>query len=98
MGKRNCRRSAEEREIHEKAVRLKKMTDEQLLAYIETEKAQAGKTEYQKGYSEGYEAAGESRKNSAMEFLTRLQGEKVKGIGVLTLNRLMEKANEYGYC
>ena len=33
-----------------------------------------------------------------MEFIIRLQGEKVRGIGAITINKLMEKANEYGYC
>lgn len=33
--KRNCRRSEEERRIHEEAVRLRKMTDAQLVAAID---------------------------------------------------------------
>ena len=32
--KRNCRRSEEERRIHEEAVRLRKMTDAQLVAAV----------------------------------------------------------------
>ena len=98
MAKRNCRRTANEREVHDRAVKMKRMTDEQLCAYIETQIAEAGKIEYQKGYNAGCEYATANRKNSAMEFIIRLQGEKVRGIGAITINKLMEKANEYGYC
>ena len=96
--KRNCRRTANEREIHERAVKMKKMTDEQLCAYIDTKIAEAGKAEYQKGYNAGCEYASENRKNSAMEFLIHLQGEKIPGIGAVTINKLMKVASEYGYC
>lgn len=33
--KRNCRRTVDEDRIHEKAVKLRKMTDEQLVNYVE---------------------------------------------------------------
>lgn len=33
--KRSCRRTDEENRIHEKAVKLRKMTDEQLVGYVE---------------------------------------------------------------
>ena len=98
MAKRNCRRTANEREVHDRAVKMKRMTDEQLCAYSDTQSAEAGKAEYQKGYNAGCEYATAHKKNSAMEFITRLQGEKVRGIGAITINKLMEKANEYGYC
>ena len=35
MKKRNCRRTQDETRIHEKAVKMRKMTDEQLVHYIE---------------------------------------------------------------
>ena len=36
MGKkRNCRRTEDETKIHEKAVKMRKMTDEQLVHYVE---------------------------------------------------------------
>ena len=98
MAKRNCRRTANEREVHDRAVKMKRMTEEQLWAYSDTQIAEAGKAEYQKGYNAGCEYATAHKKNSAMEFITRLQGEKVRGIGAITINKLMEKANEYGYC
>ena len=34
--KRNCRRTDEENRIHEKAVKLRKMSDEQLVKYVES--------------------------------------------------------------
>ena len=36
MKKRNCRRTEGERAIHERATRLRKMTDEQLCDYIDS--------------------------------------------------------------
>ena len=33
--KRNCRRTEDEAKIHEKAVKMRKMTDEQLVHYVE---------------------------------------------------------------
>ena len=35
MKKRNCRRTQDESQIHEKAVKMRKMTDEQLVHYVE---------------------------------------------------------------
>jgi hypothetical protein len=44
--KRSCRRTTNEEDIHEKAVKLRKKTDEQLVHYVEDRVA--------KSYSEGY--------------------------------------------
>lgn len=102
MAKRNCRRTAEERDAHTRAVAIRKMTDEQLCAYVDNEIAETGEAEYKRGYSDGYskgtEDAATKRKNSAMEFILRLQSEKRPGFGAITISRLMEAANEYGYC
>ncbi len=46
--KRSCRRTEDENKIHDKAVKLRKMTDEQLVHYIEDR--------VNKAYSEGYNA------------------------------------------
>lgn len=48
MKKRSCRRSVEEEKIHARAVQIRKMTDEQLIRYLDDYAAQAR--------SEGYEA------------------------------------------
>lgn len=42
--KRSCRRTDEENRIHEKAVKLRKMTDEQLVGYVEGRTAKVEKT------------------------------------------------------
>lgn len=42
--KRNCRRTDEENRIHEKAVKLRKMTDEQLVRYVETQASEPDKS------------------------------------------------------
>lgn len=39
--KRSCRRTIDEDKIHEKAVKLRKMTDEQLVRYVEDRAARA---------------------------------------------------------
>ncbi len=54
--KRNCRRTDDESRIHEKAVRLRKMTDKQLVDYVESfsrmktiqEKSEVSKTSIDK--------------------------------------------------
>ena len=46
--KRSCRRTQDENKIHEKAVKMRKMTDEQIVHYVEDREAKA--------YSEGYNA------------------------------------------
>lgn len=38
MAKRKCRMTAEERAVHDEAVRLRKMTDTQLVEYVNTGK------------------------------------------------------------
>lgn len=42
--KRNCRRTEDEVLIHEKAVKMRKMTDEQLVHYVEDRVAKADVT------------------------------------------------------
>lgn len=51
--KRSCRRTVDEDKIHEKAVKIRKMTDEQLVHYVEdrVEKARS------EGFHRGKEAA-----------------------------------------
>ena len=49
MKKRSCRRTEEEIRIHEKAVKLRKMTDEQLVSYAERS---SGQKESLKGITE----------------------------------------------
>ncbi|MDO4301805.1 MAG: hypothetical protein Q4D26_10490 [Clostridia bacterium] len=46
MAKRSCRRTAEENVIHYKAVKLRKMTDEQLVSYMDSIKKSVNISEY----------------------------------------------------
>ena len=89
--KRNCRRTEDEVRIHEKAVKMRKMTDEQLVHYVEdrVEKARS------EGFNSGKKAAGNGK--NTKEFLTALQTSKSPGIGIVTINKLLKVATEHGY-
>ena len=89
--KRNCRRTEDEVHIHEKAVKMRKMTDEQLVHYVEdrVEKARS------EGFNSGRKLVG-NRKNTK-EFLAELQTSKIPGIGAVTINKLLKVATEHGY-
>lgn len=96
--KRNCRRDTEEKAVHEKAVRLRKMTDAQICEFIEHT--------YQRGMAEGAElAAAQSAKPDGgagvKKFITFLEGRVGSGnrIGkgtILYLNRELAAAHAAG--
>lgn len=97
MGKkRACRRTEEENVIHERAVKLRKMTDDQLCRYIERERAQCIEDAYKDGYEAGCQTSGSNGKN-VEEYLKTLQEAGVSGIGAVTLNKLLKVAKENGY-
>lgn len=89
--KRNCRRTEDEVRIHEKAVKMRKMTDEQLVHYVEdrVEKARS------EGFNKGKRSA--CSEKGMKEFLTELQTSKIPGIGIVTINKLLKVATEHGY-
>lgn len=92
--KKNCRRTVDEVKIHEKAVKMRKMTDEQLVHYVEdrVEKARS------EGKNERLAKATSLRKvNKVEEFIGFLQTEKIAGIGTITVNKIMKVAREHGY-
>lgn len=80
--KRNCRRTVDENKIHEKAVKMRKMTDEQLVHYVEDR--------VEKARSEGYNKGVGKRGNilPTEEFLKKI-GE-IKGVGEKTLEKIRE--------
>ena len=96
MGKkRACRRSGEENVMHDKAVKLRKMTDEQLCEAVDNLYSLGVKEGYEKGLADRKQ---EERKGSEVEaFLKDLQEAKVAGIGAVTLNKLLKVARENGY-
>lgn len=89
--KRNCRRTEDEIKIHEKAVKMRKMTDEQLVHYVEdrVEKARS------EGFNSGKKMAGNGKDTE--KFLAELQTSKIPGIGAVTINKLLKVATENGY-
>lgn len=97
MGKkRACRRNNDEIAIHERAVKLRKMTDEQLCNYIDS----ANALSEEKGYKRGFEDCKKESQNKAgnvSEYLEKLQESNVSGIGVVTINKLLKVARENGY-
>lgn len=89
--KRNCRRTEDEVRIHEKAVKMRKMTDEQLVHYVEDR--------VEKARSEGFNRGKKSAVNikNTQDFISELQTSKIPGIGAVTINKLLKVATEHGY-
>lgn len=105
MKKRSCRRTNEENAIHERAVKIRKMTDEKLVQYIEDCEAKANEAEYQKGYDRGYDKGlndgygkgfddGSAASVSVSEFL---EGLDIPGIGAATKEKLWKYAKDRGF-
>lgn len=89
MAKKSCRRAMDENKIHEKAVKMRKKTDEQLVHYVEDR--------VEKARSEGFNEGKALAKNTAKEFIVLLQQNKIPGIGAVTINKLVKVAGEHGY-
>ena len=73
--KRNCRRTEDEVRIHEKAVKMRKMTDEQLVHYVEdrVEKPEAKDLIAGRRNLEAVRAQGNSLKNCRRPRLRELE-------------------------
>lgn len=85
MGKkRSCRRTTDENKIHEKAVKMRKMTDEQLVHYVEdrVEKARS------EGFNQGKEVKAETLQFTIADFAEEIG--RVKGIGMVTMGKIRE--------
>ncbi len=101
MKKRSCRRSQEEKQIHEQAIRIRKMTDPQLVEFLGNER----KSHYDIGYRDGLlkgregvpdaEREGVQNSESVNTFLKCI--EDLKGIGTVTLIKLRKAAEDNGY-
>ncbi|RHT01901.1 hypothetical protein DW903_11000 [Ruminococcus sp. AM42-10AC] len=89
MTKKSCRRTMDENKIHEKAVKMRKKTDEQLVHYVEDR--------VEKARSEGFNEGKALAKNTAKEFIVLLQQNKIPRIGAVTINKLVKVAGEHGY-
>lgn len=80
--KRSCRRTADEDRIHDMAVRWRKMTDEQLVHYVEDRIAKAESEGYNRGKKEAPAGKG------IEEFIAEISN--IKGVGVATVNKIRE--------
>lgn len=74
--KRRCRRTQDENRIHDKAVKMRKMTDEQLVHYVEdrVEKARS------EGFNKGKRSAPKAPKVDVSSLVDEIG--KIKGIGI----------------
>lgn len=80
MAKRKCRMTAEELETHETAVKLRKMTDKQLIEAFENQRKDCDNSE--------------ERKNSDLQkLLDDMSAGKMKGIGKATACKITEYCN-----
>lgn len=91
--KRSCRRTEDENKIHEKAVKMRKMTDEQLVHYVEdrVEKARS------EGFNQGKAIHKPAPKIDIRAIIEEIGG--VKGIGATKLQdikMILEKRLEAG--
>jgi len=77
--KRNCRRTTDENITHEKAVKMRKMTDEQLVHYVEdrVEKARS------EGFNQGKQRADPAPEMDVAAIIDEIGG--IRGIGVAKL-------------
>lgn len=90
MGKmRNCRMNPEEKNVHERAVKVRKMTDLQIVKMLDDQTTLLEKAETQ-GYKKGIETA-RFKAESAIERL-----EHTPGIGVVTMKRVKQCCKEEG--
>lgn len=93
MAKRNCRRTVDESRIHEKAVKMRKMTDEQLVHYVEDR--------VEKARSEGFNQRKKQEPEQNPVNITEIVDEigNVKGIGetkLAVIKSILEKHLEVG--
>lgn len=88
--KRSCRRTTDENVIHDKAVKLRKMTDEQLAHYVEDR--------VEKARSEGFNRGREQNKPINIMELINVIGN-IRGIGeskLADIKAILEKHLEVG--
>lgn len=82
--KRRCRRTIDEKHIHEKAVKMRKMTDEQLVEYVENRVEKAKK----EGVNQGKALSKPTPKINIRAIVEEIGN--VKGIGATKLQDIKE--------
>lgn len=93
---RSCRRTENEKKIHDKAVKMRRMTDEELVHYVEdrVEKARS------EGFNHGKLKVSQTdpaEDKSTKKFIAFLQASKLPGMGAVTINKIVKAAEENGY-
>ena len=82
--------TGEEKNVHERAVKLRKMTDDKLVEHIDHIREEA----YNTGYSE---AEAQRASTPAPQLLEQLDAGECKGIKSATAYKIAEFAREQGY-
>lgn len=77
--KRSCRRTADENIIHEKAVKIRKMTDKQLVQYVKDREKEA----WDEGFRQGQNNAPEPNLDGII-----CEIQAIKGIGMVKINQI----------
>lgn len=80
--KRSCRRTDSENKIHEKAVKMRKMTDEQLIQYVEEQVEKARND----GFNCGKEQKQSEPQIDAVDFVEEIS--RLDGIGKVTMSKI----------
>ena len=98
MKRKNCRRSEEERSAHEQAIRIRKMTDDQICDFIEKTYQEGAGSVSAKPNTPGAHPAGEAAVTAFLEFLeSRVgSGNRIGKGTILYLRREVETAREAG--
>lgn len=86
--KRSCRRTETENKVHDEAVKMRKMTDEQLVSYINDRVEQAESEGFNRGKCSG---GGKSIGDFVKEI------SELRGIGRATVSKIRAYAVESGY-
>lgn len=79
--KRNCKRTSEEMSIHDEAVKLRRMTDAQLVEKVHSATAQPIAT----------------TENRIADFISEFAKADIAGIGKITIKKITVFAQENGY-
>lgn len=87
--KRNCRRTADEDRIHDRAVKMRKMTDSQLVQYVEGQ-VEAARSE---GFAQGKAQAPRPEAIDIKGILKEIGG--IRGIGATKLDSIGEILGRY---
>ena len=87
MKKHSCRMTDTEKEMHDRAVKIRKMTDEQLVQYV-NDRVEKARSE---GFNQGKKSATGMTVN---EFLKEIS--IIKGVGDATICKIMEHFREKG--